>query len=83
MARGFYQSIIDKERSFDFGRYWWWYCFRLLLGPIAGALAIVAASLAFDLQESQQNLAAAFFLGVLSGYNFTDFINTRITKANL
>jgi len=83
MARGFYQSHISKERPFDFGRYWWWYCFRLLLGPIAGGLAAVLLMLAVDLQETVQNLMVFFLLGVLSGFNFTNFINTRITKANL
>lgn len=83
MARGFYQSLINQEQTFDFERFGWWYVFRLLLGPIAGGLSVIVTFLAFDLQESVQNLYTAFFLGILSSYNFTDFINTRFTNTVL
>ncbi len=82
MARGFYQSIISQDFPFDFERFGWWYLFRLLLGGTAGGLTALIAFLGLDLQDSNKNLMSFFFLGVLAGYNFTYFINNRITKSD-
>lgn len=83
MARGFYQSLINSDRPFDFERFGWWYFFRFLLGGAAGGLTVLITLLGLDLQDSNQNLMAFFFLGVLAGYNFTYFINNKITKGDV
>ncbi|MFH2001666.1 MAG: hypothetical protein ABIK28_18420 [Planctomycetota bacterium] len=83
MARGFYQSIMNKESPFDFERFGWWYFFRFPLGGVAGGLSIIVSKLAFDLQQTEQNLLAFFFVGILAGYNFTDFIKSKLSKKEM
>ncbi|MEA3493754.1 MAG: hypothetical protein U9R38_05150 [Candidatus Margulisiibacteriota bacterium] len=83
MTRGFYQSAVEKvdnSKMFDFERWIWWYLSRPILGAIAGGLAFLIIFLAFDFTETTKNQTAFVLLGFLSGYNFHEFIEKRISK---
>ena len=83
MTRGFYQSIAEKNdenKMFDFKRWIWWYLCRPIMGAITGLVLFIIVYLAFDLEQTSKNILAIFLLGFLSGYNFHDFMEKRISK---
>lgn len=83
MTRGFYQSIAEKtdeNKMFDFNRWIWWYLCRPIMGAIAGLILFIIIYLAFDLDQTDKNILAIFLTSFLSGYNFHEFIEKRISK---
>ncbi len=83
MSRGFYQSIaenLDENRKFNFERWVWWYLCRPIMGGITGLLVFIIIYLAFDLQETIKNIFAIFLVSFLSGYNFHQFAENRLSK---
>ena len=83
MTRGFYQSLAEKNdenKMFDFNRWVWWYLCRPIMGAIIGLILFIIIYLAFDLDQTNKNILAIFLLSFLSGYNFHEFMEKRITK---
>ena len=77
MARGFYQSLAEKNdenKMFDFSRWVWWYLCRPIMGAITGLILFIIIYLAFDLDQTNKNILAIFLLSFLSGYNFHVFM---------
>lgn len=83
MTRGFYQSIVEKtyeNKMFDFKRWIWWYLCRPIMGAITGLVVFIIVYLAFDLDQTNKNILAIFLVSFLSGYNFHEFMEKRVTR---
>lgn len=83
MARKYYQTLAENSEGktfYEFDRKIYWYLFRPILGSISGILAFLIIYVSFDLSQSYQNQISIYLLGFLSGYNFSDFMRSKVDK---
>lgn len=83
MTRKYYQTLAENSEGksfYEFDRKIYWYIFRPLLGAVTGILAYLIIYISFDLAQSYQNQISIYLLGFLSGYNFSDFMRTKVDK---